>query len=164
MATINLMPIRILNQDGVDGVRYTGLGEEASQTYVEGAPLVYDGSSQEGEEWAGGTDATLITGIAAADATGTAGSKQPYYEANDYNLFVGNFMNGTSDLELTAAHLDTDYSLLKQTNGEWTVDQSDTSTKLVHVIRPAPGSAIGDTNARVVFRFLTGVQADVEDA
>jgi hypothetical protein len=146
------------------GVNYIAAGEEASQTYKAGAPLVYDGTSQEGEEWAGGTDATLLTGFAAADATGTAGEPCPYYEANDYTVFTANFMNGTDDLELAASHYDTDYSLLKQTNGEWTVDQSDTTTKMVHVIGPAPESAVGDTNARVKFRVLTGKQADVEDS
>jgi len=158
MATI---PIQSLAPRDQQPCKYIAAGEESGQTYKEGAPLVYDATSQEGEEWAGGTDATAITGIAARNASETAGTKCPYYEAKPDTIFVGTFMNGTSNLELAASHYDTEYSLLKQSSGMWTIDQSDTSTKLVHVIGPASGSEVGDTNARVEFRFLTGKMADV---
>lgn len=165
MATITLGPIRVARNLWKQGVKYGPAGEESSQDFKAGCPLVLDGTTKELEEWAGTTDATLLNGFAAQDASGTAGTDCPYYEANPGHVFEGNFKNGTADLELTAAHLDVDYSLLEDaTTQYWVVDQNDTSTKLVHVIGPARGSAIGDTNARVRFRVLTDKQANIEDA
>jgi len=143
----------------VPQVKYTDAGEEASQTYVIGAPLVYDSSSKEGEEWAGGTDATTFLGFAARAASGTAATAQPYYEASDDAEFVGTLVNGTATVALAASHIGTKYSLIKDsTTSNWNVDVGDTTTTRVQVIGIGQGAAIGDTNAPVIFKVLTDMQ------
>jgi hypothetical protein len=137
-----------------NGVLYGTVGEELSQTYTKGAPLVRDSSSKELEVWAGGTDATAIAGIAAQDASGTAATATPYYEAREGNLFEGTLVNGSGTVAYSpATHDGVAYSLVAQ-GSNWCVDTGDTTTTLAVVIRGASREgASGDVNARVVFRF-----------
>ena len=151
--------IEIYRQDGVEGtVIARGLGEEANQTYKAGAPLVYDSSELEILA-SSGADTAAVVGIAAKDATGTAGSAVPIYEANDYNLFAGSLINSSTAHVLVATNIGKDYALVQSSN-DWYIDISDdtTNTKVVIV---GIIDDIGDTNARVIFRFLGGKQANV---
>lgn len=160
MATLTQKPIRPYICR--DGIKYTDAGEEASQDYIVGCPLVADATSKEGEEWAGGTDATTLLGFAAGPAIGTAGSKQGYYEATSENLFEGTLVSGTSTVALAATHLGTRYSLVEDaTTQNWYVDAADETTIKVQVVGIGQGSAIGDYNARVIFRVVTDMQANV---
>lgn len=155
-ATRVLKTLDIYRQEGCGGMKWNrDPGEEATQTFKKGAPLVEDASSAEVEIWAGGTDATQILGIAAADATGTTGADVPYYEANQYNIFQGSVVNGTDAIALAASHINGKYSLVASGN-DWYIDVSDTNTDKVQII--APIDDIGDTNARVQFRFLSNMQ------
>lgn len=155
-ATRVMRTLGIYRQEGHGGLKWNrDPGEEASQTFTKGAPVVEDASSLEVEVWAGGTDATKILGIAAADATGTTGADVPYFEANQYNIFAGSLINNATAVALAATHINGKYSLVASGNN-WYIDVSDTTTKLVQVI--APIDDIGDTNARVAFRFVHDVQ------
>lgn len=157
MATKVMRTLSIYRQEGRDGViTDRSPGEEASQTYKQGAPLVYD--SAEIEIWAGGTTTTKIIGIAAKDATGTAGSAVPYYEANDSNLFEGSLINGTEAYTLLGTEVGNTYSLIASSN-DWYVDVGDTDTPKVEVVGLI--DAIGDVNPRVIVRFVGGMQARV---
>jgi len=159
MATQVLKTLAPYRQEGKDGLTWDrDPGEEASQTFKAGAPLVRDGTSGELEIWAGSTDATLPVGIAAADAVGTAGSDVPYVEANDYNLFAGSLINATAAVALAATHIGVAYSLIASGNN-WYVDVADTTTKLVEVVGAI--DAVGDTNPRVIVRFIGDHQANV---
>lgn len=152
-----LRTLSIYRQEGKDAVKWNrDPGEEASQSYKNGAPLVEDASSLEVEIWAGGTDATKILGIAAQDASGTTGADVPYYEASQQNIFAGSVMNGTDAVALAATHINGKYSLVASSN-DWYVDVGDSTTTKVQII--APIDDIGDTNARVQFRFLYDMQA-----
>ncbi|MFA5151106.1 MAG: hypothetical protein WC554_00955 [Clostridia bacterium] len=149
--------LSIYRQEAKEGfIEERELGEETGQTYKAGAPLVYDGG--EIEVWAGGTDATEIVGVAVKDATGTAGSSVPYYEANDYNLFEGTLINNTTDYVLLGSEIGKGYSLIASGNN-WYIDIADETTKKVEVVGLV--SAVGDTNPRVIFRFLGGMQSRV---
>jgi hypothetical protein len=97
----------------------------------------------------------VILGVAAADATGTTGADVPYYEAMSNNIFQGSVMNGTDAIALAASHINGKYSLVASGN-DWYIDVSDTTTDKVQII--APIDDIGDTNARVQFRFLSNMQ------
>ena len=165
MATKGLHSLSIYRQDGNEGIiEERAPGEEASQTYKVGAPLVYDVSTDataEIEEWAGGTDTARIIGVATKDASGTASTSVPYIEANDYNLFSGSLMNGTDAYTLLGTEVGETYSLVKSSN-DWYVDVTTTSTD-----NPAIVECVGlidaedDINPRVVVRFLGGKQSRV---
>jgi hypothetical protein len=158
MATKVMKTISIYRGDGKDGIVWEReVGEEASQEYKAGAPLVYDATSKELEEWAGGEDATLIVGVAAIDATGTTGSAVPYYEANAYNLFEASLINDTVAYELLGTELGVGYSLIKS-GTDWYVDVNDTTSEKVVVVGLI--DKVGDTNPRVIVRFLYNMRAN----
>jgi hypothetical protein len=154
--------ISVSLQEGKEGLKYaTAFGEELNQTYTRGAPLVRDASTKELEEWAGGTDASLIVGFAASDASETAGTAVGYYEANDTFIGEGTLIDGTDAVALAASHIETEYSLVKSGNN-WLIDVADTTTPIVKVIEAV--DAVGDYNARVKFRVLRDKQANQGDA
>jgi hypothetical protein len=151
--------LSIYKQDGKEGViTDRSPGEESSQSYKIGAPLVRDATSKELEIWAGTTDATKIAGIAVKDASGTAGTAVPYYEANDYNLFEGSLINDTSDYTLLGTEVGVAYSLIAS-GTNWYIDVNDETTKKVEVVGQI--DPVGDINPRVIFRFIGGMQANV---
>ena len=160
MATTRVMrTLSIYKHDGKDGmITERAPGEEASQTYKAGAPLVRDGTSKEIEIWAGGSDTAKIIGIAVKNATGTAGSAVPYYEANDYTLFEGSLINATTDYVLLGTEIGVAYSLIAS-GDNWYIDVADETTKKVEVVGLI--DPVGDTNPRVIFRFVGGMQANV---
>ena len=162
MATRVLRTIEIYRQDGLNGtVTNKGPGEEASQTYKKGAPLVEETTSKEVLEWLGDTDAEEIVGVAIADASGVTGADVVYYEANPYNIFAGSVIDDTSPVVLAASHISGTYSLIK-TGNNWYVDIADATTEKVQII--APIDDIGDTNARVAFRFIGDEQRKVAES
>lgn len=163
MATTRVMrTLSIYKQDGKDGmITERAPGEESSQSYKIGAPLVRDASSLEIEIWAGTTDATKIIGIAVKDASGTAGTAVSYYEATDYNLFEGSLINATTAYVLLGTEIGTAYSLIASGNN-WYIDTNDVTTKKVEVVGLIDD--VGDTNPRVIFRFIGGMQANVLQA
>jgi len=134
-------------------------GEELSQSFKRGAPLVRDATTKELEEWAGTTDATRPVGIACNDASGTAGTTVQYYEANDYNIFEASLINNTTAYVLLGTEVGTKYSLIKASSGAWYVDVADTTTDIVEVVGLI--SDVGDTNPRVKVRFIGDKQANV---
>ncbi len=162
MATKVMRTLSIYRQEGKEGVIWDRApGEEASQTYKAGAPLVYDATNKDIEIWAGGTDTTRIIGIAAKDATGTTAAAVPYYEANDYNLFEGSLINGTDAYTLLGTEVGVQYSLVASSN-DWYIDVTATGTDnpaIVEVVGLI--DAVGDINPRVIARFLTGKQSRV---
>ena len=158
MATKTVQPIMIYRQEGRNGLMWDRVpGEESSMDYLAGAPLVRDGTSGELEEWAGGTDASKLVGFAADVASTVAGTKVPYYEANDYNLFVGTMINGTDAYTLLGTEKGVVYSLI-DSSGTWLVDVGDTTTTMVTVVDLV--DAVGDVNPRCVFRVVGDKQAN----
>lgn len=159
MATKVLRTLSPILQQGKEGIVWDRApGEEASQTFLAGAPLVRDSSSKELEEWAGGTDAALIVGIAAHDASGTAATKVGYYEANDSLLIEGSLINGTNAYTLLGTEVGKTYSLVAASS-KWYIDVADETTDIVVVVGLV--DAVGDVNPRVIARFVTGKQGNV---
>lgn len=158
MATKVMRTISIHLQEGKDGIRWDRApGEEASQTFYAGAPLVRDGTSAELEVWAGSTDASRLVGFAAHAASGTAGTKVGYYEASDTNIFEGSLINATAAYTLLGSEVGTSYSLVASGN-DWYVDVADTATTLVTVVGLI--DAVGDVNPRVKIKVIPAKQAD----
>lgn len=151
--------LAIHRQEGKNGIIVDkDPGEEASQSWKAGAPLVRDATSGELEMWAGGTDSSKIVGIAAADATGTTGADVPYYEMNDYNLFSATLINATAAYTLLGTELGLSYSLIASGN-DWYVDVADTATDVVTVMQLI--DPVGDINPRVVVRAFQSIQGNV---
>ena len=147
----------IYRQEGKDGVivdKTGAVGEAASQSYKIGAPLEYTTGTIEALA-TGGADTGKVIGIAVKDATAVTGAAVPYYEANDYNLFEGTLIATTSDHVLAVADIGTQYGIL-DSGTNWYVDKDNTSQKKVVIVGCV--DPIGDTNARVIFRFLGGMQ------
>jgi len=163
MATTRVMrTLSIRLQDGKEGMITDRVpGEESGQTYKAGAPLVRDDTTKELEIWAGDTDAAKIVGVAVKDASGTAGTAVPYYEANDYNLFEGSLINNVTAYVLLGTEMGAAYSLIASGNN-WYIDIADTTTKKVEVVGLIDD--VGDTNPRVVCRFIGGMQANVQQS
>jgi hypothetical protein len=152
--------LEIYRQEGKEGVTVdqTGkVGEAASQDYKAGAPLEYTSGTIEALA-TGGADTGLVIGIAAKDATGTTGAAVPYYEASDSNLFAASLINGVVPHVLAAGNIGTAYGLIDSGN-DWYVDISNTTQKKVVVVGCI--DPIGDTNARVIVRFIGSMQARV---
>jgi len=156
--TFDVKQLAIYVQEGKEGIRWNkSPGEEASMTFIAGTPLVEDDTSLELEaDSSTGTD--KVVGVAAHDASGTAGTAVGYYEANPYNIFVATLRNGSAAIALATTHINTAYGLIITDATSTYVDVSNTTQKKVQVLGPAPGYAIGDTNARVLIRFLTDMQ------
>jgi len=164
MATTRVMKtMAIYRQEGKDGITIEdAVGEDVGETWKMGAPLSREtGSTGSIVEWPGGADATLPIGIAAKDATGVTGAAIPYYEANDYTLFEASLINNTTAHVLAVGNLGVAYSLIKS-GTNWYVDIADAVTKLVEVVGFI--DPVGDTNPRVIVRFIGDHQANVLQA
>jgi hypothetical protein len=128
--------------------------EAASQSFIEGAVLITSSTSDKGNEVkeASADPVTKIVGIAGIAASGTEGTDIPVYAAVGENEFIANIESGaTLDNDMVGVN----YGLVKSTY--WRVDTSDTTNVNVKVV--ALVDAHGDTNGRVVFRFLDKVSA-----
>lgn len=154
----------IYRQEGKEGVivdKTGAVGEAASQDFIAGAPLEYTSGTIE-DLATGGADTGKVIGIAAKDATGVTGAQVPYYEACDSNLFEGSLVAGTGDHILAAADIGAVYGIIDAGSVgamKWYVDYSNTTQKKVQVVGCI--DLIGDTNARVIFRVIGGMQGRV---
>jgi len=148
----------LYRQDGQEGICWNrDPGEEESQSWTIGTPLVEDDTSQEVEIHSDDGSVPIL-GIAVSKSTGTTGSDVPYYEANPYNIFIGTLRDDTAEVVLATTHINKAYGLKVTATANTYVDVSNTSPTCVQVLGPAPGYEIGDTNARVLIRFLSDEQ------
>jgi hypothetical protein len=160
MATTHAVAqLAVYRQDGKEGIKWNrDPGEEASQDFVAMTPLVEDASTKEVEEDTS-AGSSAILGFAVGPASGTAGTAVGYYEANENLLITATFRNGSSAVALAVGDINTAYGFVIDATGNTYVDKSNTTQKKVIVLGPAPGSAIGDTNARVICRVCSDMQA-----
>jgi len=132
--------------------------EEASQTFVKGSVLIHDAASGEVEQ-AGTEPVNEILGIAAGDASGTAGTDVAYIPADPSIVFEGNIGTSVSAGAIAATDQFQKYPL--QLSGtSWFIDKTDTTNPCVKIV--GFKDAVGTTNGRVYFKFLKSTLA-VED-
>jgi len=79
----------------------------------------------------------------------------------DYTLFEASLINNTTAHVLAVGNLGVAYSLIKS-GTNWYVDIADAVTKLVEVVGFI--DPVGDTNPRVIVRFIGDHQANVLQA
>lgn len=143
---------------------------KSGEDFVLGAPMTINAGEVDEIDT---DDVTLVVGVAgAADAsaygydmadqpstvTGRANTV-PVHVANRNVVFMGQISNGTTALVVPdAANVDgVGYGIIRQTDGVWTVDESDTTNKLVQVVDF--DTSVGGTNGIVYFKFFAAAVA-----
>lgn len=156
MATWAIRPISPVRwQGGKESYRTFAL--DAGQTFKKGAALVFDDDTNTVKE--AGSDPTAIVGFATCaaadvaemyDTFGTVVPSVPVALASE-NVFRGT-LEGTYDAD---AHvLGTDFGLVLDASGYWTVDETDETNTRVIIVGFEEGVADGDVNIPVLFRVL----------
>lgn len=156
MATWAIRPISPVRwQGGKESYRTFAL--DTGQTFKKGAPVVFDTDTNTIKE--ASADPSAIVGFATCDAAdvaemydtfGTVVPAVPVALASE-NVFRGTF-EGTYDADVHV--LGTDYGLVLDASGYWTVDETDESNTRVILVGFEEGVADGDVNIPVLFRVL----------
>lgn len=153
MATIPLRPLSVAKTRHGNSPYTVELPEAASQTFAVGAVLTINSSGYIAEA---GADPTSIVGVAAAPGQNgaTAGLyKSKIWVADDDSFFIGN-LSGSSVTDLRDVGLS--FGLVKSgTKEEWYVDKTDQANRRCIIQQLYPNDAVGDTNGRVLFTFLS---------
>lgn len=143
---------------------------KSGEDFVIGAPMTINAGEVDEIDT---DDVTLVIGIAgAADAsaygydmadqpsfvTGRANTV-PVYVANRNTVFQGQLSNGTTALVVPDnANVDgVGYGIIRQTDGTWTVDEADTTNKLVQIVDY--DLKLGGTYGTVFFKFFAAALA-----
>jgi hypothetical protein len=105
-----------------------------------------------------GADPTAIAGMAESAASGVTDAEvrvQPNIQNAKWGM---NVLTGASDYVLLSTDIGKIYGIARN-SGQWAVDVSDTTNTRVMIEKVYAGSAIGDTNARVVVTFLESTRS-----
>jgi hypothetical protein len=144
------------------GGRIQHFPEAATQTFKRGAVLIAGGAGVENQcKIAADNPVANILGIAAADASGTTGTKIPVWLACEGAEFIGRTLstdaNDFSDIGTARA------LLIDATNVIWVVDTSDAghdAVVVVQLINPVTKTVLtaeGDFGTLAVFKFIPSV-------
>ena len=125
--------------------------EEASQTFENGSLLIADVTSGEVEQ-AAGEPVALILGISHGPASTVTGTDVMYTLAGPNTVFEGNIGTSVTAGDIAADDLFEAYPM-NVTSEDWFVDKTDNSNPCVQVV--GFRDAIGTTNGRIYFKFLT---------
>ena len=145
---------------------------KSGEDFVRGAPMTNNAGEVDELDTA---DVTLIVGVAgAADAsaygydmgdsptviTGRANTV-PVWRATRDTVFMGQISTGATLVVPAAADVNgTGYGVIRQSDGTWTVNRSDTTTKTVRVIDfVLQGPECADQYGLVYFKFLESTLA-----
>ena len=143
---------------------------KSGEDFTNGAPMTINAGEVDEIDT---DDVTLVVGVAgAADAsaygydmadqpstvTGRSNTV-PVFIANRNTVFQGQLSNGTTALVVPdAANVDgVGFGIIKQTDGTWTVDEADTTNKLVQIVDF--DTALGGTYGTVFFKFFAAALA-----
>jgi hypothetical protein len=101
-------------------------------------------------------NSSLVTGLAVADASGSAGTTVRIWEIHEGTICEANLVNESSATAVTQTSIGVRYGVKEHASGQWIVDLSDTSASTVRVqVTGLAGMAeFGDTNPRVEFFWL----------
>lgn len=130
-------------------------GEDSSQTFIKGDPLMLSTDSNDGNLVKLSTEAHVIVGFAAESASGTKNNKVAVWVADENAEFVGHVEDA---MALDADFIGDEYDIIADaTNLIWRVDTTDTTNPVVKIVELK--DAVGDTNGRVVFKVLNAARA-----
>jgi hypothetical protein len=163
MATTHkLRPIQVSMTSGKDYPTKREGKEAAAQSFIVGDLLVRTGA----QITLCGVDPAAIVGVAEKAASGVTNALCPY-SVNQFDLvWEGNLMGAAgADYIIADTDIQAVYGLARDaTTKQWFLDQSDTANARARIIGLAPGMAIGDTNARVLFEFLASTMTTANGA
>ena len=156
--------LTVSSQDFIKPVRLSTVGEirsypeGASQTYRLGAILVkstvsgYENYVVQADTTGAAYPTTgTVVGIAASAASGTTGTGQLTYVANDNQEFIGRIQDGSA-IAATMQGLACGI-VYDTTNTIWRVDTTNTSAAGQVVVITELVDPVGDVNGRVYFQF-----------
>lgn len=123
--------------------------EGASETWVQGAPLIKDGSGNLNE--AGTEPVDEILGIADAPAKGVTGEDRIYIPASENTIFAGSIGTSITAGAIAAADLYEEYPL-QLLGTDWFIDKTDQTNPCVYIVELI--DPVGTVNGRVAFKFI----------
>lgn len=161
------LPFRPAYVEGGGSINTLHYKVKSGETFKLGAPLTINAGEVDELDT---DDVTLIIGVAGAGNQSAFGydagdsptvvtgreDTVPVFVAGRPVVFTGQLSNGTASLVLPdAANVGVAYGLIKQADGTWTVDEADTSNKVVTVIGfVLQGPQCSDPFGQVSFKFL----------
>ena len=158
MATITQQPIKLVRQSHGSSPKTFDLPEAASQTFVDGE--IVEQTNGYVREISSDTPGVIL-GVAASDASNDSSdgdSRMSVQLADPDNVFEANVLTtSNADHVLVAADLGTTMGIQRDTTNSrvhLNAAVKGGANARVWVWDVAPGSAVGDTNARVLFSFL----------
>jgi len=134
-------------------VRVQHFPEAASQSFKRGEILIRETVADKGHEVKiSGADPTAgLLGVAAADASGTEGTKIPVWLFTPEAEFIIHYGSGQA---LDNDDVGVAYGVVKDgTNVIWRLDNTETTAKVFEVVQLLDAHA--DVNGRAVVRFTT---------
>lgn len=134
----------------------------SGEDFVRGAPMTINGNAVDELDTA---DVTLIVGVAAAADASAFGydmadsptvitgreNTVPVWIANRSTVFYGQISTGATVVAPAASDVGVSYGVVRQSDGTWTVNRSDTTTVTVKVTKIDTSL---DSPGRVYFKFL----------
>jgi len=157
MASIPLRPLEVVGSVSGNSPFKIEYREAASQTFTKGAVVRFDASGMVVEA---GDNAADIVGVAEQDGHNyTAGevtadlvNRCVVTIANNDTIFSGNLSSSS-----TTALTDVGFAYgIAKTSSNWHVVKS-VSNRRCRIMKLDPRDAVGDTNGRVHFQFLSNV-------
>lgn len=151
MATYVLAEPRFYGLSGITSVPIADMQEDAGETFKYGELLAINATT--GEISVAGADPQAVEGVAMQNASGVEGTKISYVR----NL-PGVQWEMTLENSAAPGHVALESNIGKGygvavTANKWYVDVSETTTKVVKVLRFADGHVPGDVRARVICEF-----------
>jgi len=154
MATISVGAGNIMRP--YRNVRMEHFPEDAGQTFLVGDIVVFSATSgKENKIKLSGADPTAsVVGVAAEAASGVEGTMIGVWVANNDGEFLANVQDtGT----LAATNVGSGFGVVRDaTNLIWRVDLSETSAKVVDIVKLI--DAVGDVNGLVVCKFRSAIR------
>lgn len=132
-------------------VRVRHFPEGDSQSFIVGDVLSLDTTADKGHRVVkAGADPSVIVGVAAEKASGSAGKKIAVWVADEEGEFLAHVGSGQA---INNDDVGDKFGIVEDTTNKiWRVDRADTTNTRVIVTQLV--DAHGDTNGRVVFKFL----------
>lgn len=170
MAITGALPFRPSHVEGGGSPVVRHYTVKSGETFYLGSPATINAGEVDEIDT---NDVTLVVGVAGAAnqagygygmadqpsfVTGRADTI-PVFIANRNTVFMGQLSNGTTSLVVPdAANVDgVGFGIIQQTDGTWTVDEADTTNKLVQVVDFDLG--LGGTYGVVFFKFFAAALA-----
>ena len=138
-------------------VRIEHFPEGASQTFAVGDFLILDTTADKGDRVViSGADPSsgTVVGVALEAASGTAETLIPVAVLDEKGEFLIAALNA-----LDRDDIGDEFGIVADATVKWKLDQTETTAKVLHILKMAPGYAHGDTGAKVIVKAAKGVQA-----